>query len=92
MQKYTFSEPFEFDGETYTEIEFDLKTLKGVDISATKKIFSQEVPICLSLGADTDFCALLLARMTKKPIEFYKEMPAKDYCELTQTVSNFLTF
>ena len=91
VQTYQLTKPFEFDGVEFKEIEFDLEGLKGEDISKAKKRFQREVPVCLILGADSDFCAHLLAVITKKPVEFFRAMPARDYLELTQTVSNFLT-
>lgn len=91
MTKYTFEEPYEFEGKTYEHIEFDLKSLKGSDISAVKKQFTDEGKFSAFPTLDSDFCAYILARVSKLPIEFFTEMPAKDYCKLTQQVSNFLT-
>lgn len=90
MTVYTFSKPYEFEGETYESIEFDLESLKGSDISAAKKTFSAAGGFSPLPATDSDFCALILARLTKKPVEFFNDMPAKDYCNLTQQVSNFL--
>lgn len=90
--KHVFAKPYEFEGKTYESIEFDLDSLKGSDISAVKKQFSKEVPVSIVPTTDSDFCALILCRLTKQPLEFFLSMPAKEYCELTQTVSNFLTF
>lgn len=90
MEKFTFSKPYEFEGETYEDIEFDLDSLKGSDISAVKRTFSNAGGYSPVPATDSDFCALILARVTKKPVEFFTEMPAKDYCALTQRVSNFL--
>ena len=91
VQVYKFTKPYQFDGVEFTEVEFDLDSVTGKDVSEAKKRLQREVPVCLILGADSDFCAHLLAIITKKPVEFYREMPARDYLELTQTVSNFLT-
>lgn len=88
---YKLKKPYEFDGVEFTEVEFDLEAISGNEISEAKKRFQNEVPVCLVLGADNDFCAHLLAVITKKPIEFYRGMPARDYLELTQTVCNFFT-
>lgn len=90
-QVYKLTKPYQFDGVEFTEVEFDLDSVSGKEVSEAKKRLQREVPVCLILGADSDFCAHLLAIITKKPVEFYREMPARDYLELTQTVSNFLT-
>lgn len=91
MAKYEFEKPYEFEGKEYESIEFDLESLKGSDISAVKKQFALEGNFSVVPAMDSDFCALLLARVTKQPLEFFMEMPAKDYNKLTQQVSNFLT-
>lgn len=88
--KHVFTKAYEFDGKTYNEIEFDLESLKGSDISAVKKEFAAMGNYSPVPTTDSDFCAMLLARMTKQPLEFFTELPARDYCNLTQKVSNFL--
>lgn len=90
MEKYTFNKPYEFEGKTYNFVEFDLTTLKGSDISQAKKLFVAGGNYSPLPATDPDFCALILARITKQPVEFFTEMPARDYCALTQRVSNFL--
>lgn len=88
--KHVFAKPYEFEGKTYEEITFDLDALKGADISAAKKEFTATGNYSPLPSTDSDFCALLLARMTKQPVEFFTELPAREYCGLTQKVSNFL--
>jgi hypothetical protein len=88
--EYVFSKPYEFEGKEYKTIEFDLDSLKGSDIAAAKKQFSNAGNYSAVPAADSEFCALILSRVTKQPLEFFTEMPAKDYCSITQTVSNFL--
>ena len=88
--KHVFSKPYEFEGKTFKEIEFDLDSLKGSDISAAKKEFAATGNFSPVPSTDSDFCAILLARMTKQPVEFFTGLPARDYCSLTQQVSNFL--
>lgn len=89
--KYVFGKPYEFEGKEYESIEFDLEGLKGSDISAVKKQFAAAGNFSVLPAMDSDFCALILARVTKQPLEFFTEMPAKDYCQITQQVGNFLT-
>ena len=88
--KHVFEKRYEFEGKTYTEIEFDLEGLKGSDISAAKKRFVREGGFSPMPTIDSDFCALLLAGLTKQPLEFFTGLPAREYCEITQKVSNFL--
>ena len=43
------------------------------------------------ITADQDYAAYVLAIAAKKPIEFFKQMPARDYARLTMLVTAFLT-
>lgn len=88
--KYTFNPPYVFEGDTFEKIECDLDSLKGSDIAAVKRQFAQMGNFAAVPSADSEFCALILARLCKQPLEFFNEMPARDYCALTQEVSNFL--
>lgn len=88
---HVFETPYEFEGETYKEIEFDLENLKGRDFAAAKKRFAKEGNFSVLPTMDSDFCAILLAQLTHKPDEFFTEMPIREYCAITQKVSNFLT-
>lgn len=88
--KYTFNKPYEFEGKKYESIEFDLESLKGSDIAAAKKRFTAAGNFSAIPAADSEFCAMILAQASKQPQEFFDNLPAKDYCSLTQQVSNFL--
>lgn len=88
--KYEFKRPYEFEEVTYTELEYDLDSLTGADISAAKRQYASAGNFSPLPTTDADFCVYILARVTKKPIEFFNEMPARDYCSITQQVSNFL--
>jgi len=90
MARYTFSKPFEFEGKTYEFIEYDLNGLKGSDIAKVKREFNKAGNFSVIPAMDSEFCALILAKVAKLPLEFFNELPAKDYCSLTQEVGNFL--
>lgn len=87
---HEFEKPFEFEGKTYEQIEFDLEGLKGSDISEAKKRFVKAGNYAVLPAMDSDFCAILLARLCRLPDEFFEQLPAREYCALTQKVSNFL--
>lgn len=88
--KYTFTKPYEFEGKTYNELEFDLEGMKGSDFAEAKKQFAKMGNFAAVPSADSEFCAVLLSRLAKVPLEFFEGLPVKDYCALTQSVSNFL--
>lgn len=88
--RYEFKKPYEFEGVTYTELEYDLDLLTGADISAAKRQWVGAGNFSPLPTTDADFCVYILARVTRRPVEFFTEMPARDYCGITQQVSNFL--
>ncbi len=89
--KYTFSKPYEFEGEKFSEIEFDLESMTGEDISKAKRNFLADGrPALYMITADQDFAAHVVAIAMSKPIEFVRQMPAVDYCRLTTLVTAFL--
>lgn len=88
--KYKFKKPYEFEDVTYTELDYDLDSLTGADISAAKRQWALAGNFSPLPTTDADFCVFVLAKVTKQPIEFFTEMPAQDYCGITQQVSNFL--
>lgn len=90
MEKYEFEKPYEFEGKQYTFLEYDLDKLTGADVSAVKKEYARDGNFSVLPSTDSDFCALILARVTRQPIEFFKALPAREYLKLTQQVANFL--
>lgn len=88
--KHVFTKPYEFEGKTYESLEFDLDSLKGSDFSAAKKELAASGIYSPIPSTDCDYCVILLARLTKQPVEFFSGLPIRDYCALTQKVSNFL--
>lgn len=87
---HVFSKPYVFEDEEVKEIEIDLDSLKGSDIEAAKKEFSKEGHFSAILGADPVFCMMLAARLTKRPKEFFDDLPGKDYLAISQEIQNFL--
>ncbi len=88
---HIFSKPIKFEDEPeIKEIEIDLDGINGYDISEVKKQFSAAGNFSPILATDTDFCIMMAARKSGKPIEFFKELPGKDYLAIAQGVQNFL--
>ena len=88
--KITLSKPYSFEGQEYTEIELNLDSLVGRDVAAAKREWSRQGNISPLIAADVEFCAYLAAKAADKPIEFMENLPAKDYCLVSQAVTNFL--
>lgn len=88
--EHKFAKPYNFEGKDYESISFDLDALTGRDIAAAKREFAAAGNFSAVPAADSEFCALVLARACKQPKEFFDGLPAKEYCALTQQVTNFL--
>lgn len=90
MTTYKFSKKYVFDGKEYESVEFDLEELKGSDLSEARRIYAATGGNAPVPALDSDYAALILARLLKQPQEFFADMPAKDYVALTMMVSHFL--
>lgn len=88
--KHTFSAPYTFEGTEFTEIEMDLESMTGKDISVAKREWAAGGNFNPVPATDMDFCAALAAQAAKQPVEFFEQMPAREYTKVTQAVSNFL--
>ena len=88
--EYIFSKPYEFEGKVYESIEFDLDSITGADVSTVKRQFMAAGKTAQLYTTDLDFCAMLLAKVLKQPVEFMDQMPGKDYLKLATMVSVFL--
>lgn len=88
--QHVFKKPYEFEEKEYKEINIDLDSLTGEDVDAVKTQFSAAGKFAALPTTDYEFCNMLAARAAKLPIEFFKGLPAKEYCAIGQAVSNFL--
>lgn len=84
------SKAFNFEGVEHKEIELDLDALKGSDISTAKKQWQSEGNVAAAVTMDIDFCVHVATLACDHPIEFFKELPAKDYNRVYSEVFSFL--
>lgn len=88
--KHVLDKAYSFEGEEYSEIDIDLESLTGRDISAAKKEWNAGGGFSPVPATDPDYCVIIAARAAKKPLEFFLDLPARDYSKIAQAVSNFL--
>lgn len=88
--KHIFTKPYNFEGKEYTELELELDSLTGRDVSSVKRQWAGEGNFSAMPSTDSDFCIMIAAKAAKKPVEFFYSLPAKEYAKLAQAVSNFL--
>lgn len=87
--KYKFSKPYKFEEKEYTEIEFDLDGVSGWMIEKATRLYRRGGGLASVPYLDGEFCMQILNDVTNMPLEFFKGLPAKDYCALNMAVTNF---
>lgn len=88
--KHTFKKPYNFEGQDFEELEVPLDSLTGKDLSIAKSQWALAGNFSPMPSTDLDYCAAIAARASKQPIEFFEQMPAREFNKITQAVSNFL--
>lgn len=86
-----FKKPFNFEGQEYESITLDLDALTGGDIEEAQFLVTMDKK---SSGGVPElnkaFCAQVAALASKKPVEFVRALPAKEYAKVTLEVQTFL--
>jgi len=86
----TLSKPYEFEGETYTEIDLQgLDDLKAKDLSVVDKIHISKGCNPAMSGLTVDYAMITASMVTKKPLEFFENLPAKDAMAIKNVVMRF---
>lgn len=77
--KIKLSKPYVFEGETFTEIDLQgLEDLKAKDLVEIDRICLIRGNSPVMSGLMLDYALVVAHRATKKPIEFFEGLPAKD--------------
>ncbi|MDR1510427.1 MAG: phage tail assembly protein [Synergistaceae bacterium] len=87
-----FKVPFNFEGEEHEGVELDFDRLTGDDIEKAVEILAAEKrPMGNSLPEfSKPFCAQMAAIAAKKPVEFIRGLPVREYVKVTIEAQNFL--
>ncbi len=88
--KIKLSKPYEFEGKTYKEIDLSgLENLKAKDLSEIDKIYIARDNNPATGGLTLDYAIIVAHWVTKKPLEFFENLPAKDATALKNEVVSF---
>lgn len=86
-----FKKPYEFEGETYKEIDLSgLENLTGRDMIAVNKLMEKKGGINLLPEMSLEYACEISARATRKPVEFFLGLSPKDSINLKNIVTGFL--
>jgi len=86
-----FDKPFEFEGQTYTEVDISaVENLSGARIAQLEKLFykmGHNTPLAeMSIA----YTMIVAANATDHPLAFFEQLPAKEATKVKFAVSNFL--
>lgn len=88
--KIVFARPYNFENETYTEIDMQgLYDLKAKDLTEIDRIFTSRGNNPAMSGLTLEYAVLVAHKVTGKPIEFFEGLPAKDATALKNRVIIF---
>lgn len=89
MEKLILSKPTVVNGETVTEIEYDLESLTGADIDAAIRSLKAVGVQVGTLELDPEYHAALFAQAAGLSLEDMKAFTAKDYKNASIAVRDF---
>lgn len=88
----TFSRPYVFDNESYDSIDLSgLDKLTANDMIAVNKIMERSGGATMNIIPEMslEYACLFAAKATKKPVEFFRQLPPKEAIKLKNRVINF---
>ena len=86
-----FKTPYEFEGETFKNIDLsDLENLSAEDLIKAQKIMEKQGSVSFMPEMTLEYACIVASIATKKPIEFFKLLPAKEAIKLKNKVMVFL--
>ncbi|MDR1471570.1 MAG: phage tail assembly protein [Synergistaceae bacterium] len=86
-----FNAPFNFEGEEHDGVELNLDGLTGNDIEKAQTMILMERKTGSNIPEFSKaYCAQVAALSAKKPVEFFRSLPVREYTKVTLEVQNFL--
>lgn len=86
-----FKKPYNFEDETISEIDLSgLENITGNDMVQVNKALVKQGLTPMLQEMQLEYAQLMAARVTGRPVEFFKGLSAKHSMKLKNTVSNFI--
>ena len=87
----TFNKPYKFEGTEYNEIDLSkIEDLTAADLEAVDKIFITSGSVDALKEMSISYACILASKVASKPLEFFRNLPAKEGMKLKTLVTNFL--
>ena len=95
----TLNSVYKFEGESFEKIKIPVDTLNGDQLIKIqkdyKKLLTNNTARAAAenltlLAGNAEFQVFLASSLTKKPMDFFTGLPAKDFLNLSMTLTSFL--
>lgn len=89
--EFTFSTPYTFEGNEYTKLNLSgLLNLTAMDMLSIDRELLRGGSTSVLPEVSLEYVIKLAAKATKKPIEFFEQLPMQDTIKLKMKVVSFL--
>lgn len=86
----TFNKPYTFEGTVYKEVDLsEIENLKTRDLAEADRTFFSTGQVALMNEMSTGYACIVASLVTKKPVTFFEQLPAKEGIKLKTVISGF---
>lgn len=87
----TFDKPFTFEGNTYQEVDLSgIENLSTAQLKTAEKIYSKKGNASAIAEMSIAYACIVAHMVTKKPIEFFDRLPAKEGMKIKNLLIGYL--
>jgi hypothetical protein len=86
-----FKNAYNFEGKEYDQVDLSgLENLKAKDLMEADKVFISSGDVAAMNEMNLKYNSIIAANVTKLPVEFFEELPAKEAIKVKNVVAGFL--
>lgn len=86
-----FAKPYTFEEEVITEVDLSgIEDITAADMIAAQKVISKGGTVEIMPEMSLQYACVIASRVTKRPIEFFTGLPAKEAMKLKNIVTGFI--
>lgn len=87
----TFKKPYTFEGQTYDGIDLsNIENLSTKDLLNADKLYTRQGNVSPTAEMTLAYACIVATTVTKKPLEFFTNLPANEGMKVKTSVINFL--
>jgi hypothetical protein len=91
VNNITFKKPYQFEGQTYEGIDLsNIESLSTKNLLDADKLYTKQGNISPTAEMTLAYACIVASITTKKPIEFFINLPANEGMKVKTAVINFL--